>query len=132
MVGYGAAKLARQPAATAKGLHDKFSQEPDTFSLEFKGLSTFYSGLEGVIGPPQPDLQEGLRRDHCKADDSNWWFTAMNYGVNTTSLIEWWFVVNPKEGVSELKLQGEKYPEETQLEDDEAEGAAAGGQYSSP
>lgn len=87
-----ALKLASQQAATSSELHAKFVQEQDAFTLDFKGLSSFYSGLEGVVGPPQPNLLEGMRRDHCKSDDSRVEFVASNYGHHTTSEIEWWFV----------------------------------------
>ena len=57
--------------------------------MEFMGLSSFYSGLEGVIGPPQPNLFEGMRREHVKAADSDTEFTSDNYGTKTTPRIEW-------------------------------------------
>jgi hypothetical protein len=41
--------LATQRAATSRELHQKFEQEAGAFTLDFKGLATFYSGLEGVV-----------------------------------------------------------------------------------
>jgi len=84
-----AMRLTQQRAATSYGLHSKFEQEASAFTMDFKGLSTFYSGLEGVIGPPQPNLFEGMRREHCKAADSHVEFRVSNYGTCTKSVIEW-------------------------------------------
>jgi hypothetical protein len=37
------------------------------------------------VGPPQPNLLEGMRRDHCKSEDSIVPFSASNYGTRTQS-----------------------------------------------
>ena len=71
-------------------LHRKFEQEASSFVLDYKGLQSFYAGLEGLVGPPQPYLLEGMRREHCKSEDSDIEFTTSNYGTKTSSKIEWW------------------------------------------
>ena len=58
-----ATAFREQRAATAAELHDKFRAEGDSMRLEFGGLSTFYRGLEGVIGPPASNLETWPRSD---------------------------------------------------------------------
>eukprot|EP00965_Chrysotila_dentata_P118261 3909329-Pleurochrysis_carterae.AAC.2 len=53
--------LCRQSATSGAQLHEKYKADGRVFELDFKGLSTFYSGLEGIIGPPQADLFEVRR-----------------------------------------------------------------------
>ena len=66
----GLQKLGHAKAATSAELHSKFLQEEGTIALSYGGLSNFFSGLEGLIGPPQPNLNEAMAREHCDAKDS--------------------------------------------------------------
>ena len=84
-------------AASAHDLHKKFNTSSGAFEFEFGELSQFYSGLEGLIGPPTPNIQEGMRRDHCRAEDSQREFVADNYDTTTKSEIEYHFVVDPEQ-----------------------------------
>ena len=52
-----------------------------------------------------------MLHEHCNAHDSATRFTTPNYGISTTSEIEWWFVVNPIAG--RRRLGFEHYPAET-------------------
>jgi len=66
--------------------------------LSYGGLSTFYSGLEGIVGSPDPNVLEAMKSEHTARPDSNLTFTAGNYGVSTTSATEWGFVTDPDRG----------------------------------
>ena len=52
-----------------------------------------------------------MAHEHCYALDSHLPFLSGNYGINTTSEIEWWFVRAPGEaGLKECGLS--KWPAE--------------------
>ena len=51
----------------------------------FGPQSEFFKGLDGIIGPPNPDLHKGMRGEHCERTDSKVPFTTSNYGIETTS-----------------------------------------------
>ena len=92
----GIEALGAAGSATGKELHDKFVQEGGAFTMSYGGLDTFFGGLEGLIGAPNPKLRESMKRDHCDSIDSQAEFHAGNYGTTTTSEIEYYFVVDPK------------------------------------
>ena len=50
--------LAQQAAATPGELNNKFRSEGGSFELGFGQLSAFHGGLDGLVGPPQPDVEE--------------------------------------------------------------------------
>ena len=93
-------------------LSKKFAEA--TFELSYGDLGDFHSGLEGVIGPPDPKLLDAMHREHCTADDSSEFFTSTNYAVHTTSSVEWYYVVDPNgEGPEHFRTMGlEKWPGE--------------------
>ena len=105
--------LARAEAATARELHAKFCEDGSSFSMTFSGLSTFFSGLEGLVGSPSPRLADAIAREHCKATDSLEEFTTPNYSVTTTPPVEFYFVVEPSTGLA--KLGREAWPTEAGL-----------------
>lgn len=95
-----AKKLATAPAATGEGLNAKFIEEGSaSFTMAFGGLDRFHSGLEGLIGPPHPNLLHAMLSEHCAHTDSHRWFRTSNYEVHTTSEIEWHFVYDPEEAL---------------------------------
>ena len=47
--------LALKKALTVAGLHSKFSVESG-YDIAFGGLDVFFTGLEGMLGPPNPNL----------------------------------------------------------------------------
>ena len=49
--------------------------------------------------------------EHTRRADSQIEFRAGNYGVVTTSLIEWWFVVDPESALA-AKVGGTRWPSE--------------------
>ena len=48
-----------------------------------------------LLGAPNPNLDRAMLEEHCHAADSHAGFTSDNYGVHTTSEIEWLYVVEP-------------------------------------
>ena len=76
---------------------------PKGFDMKFGELSTFFDGLEQMIGLPAAGfLKKVMRDEHCDRDDSDSHFETMNYHLKTTSHIEWWFVADPARGREEL------------------------------
>ena len=100
----------------------KFAES--TFTLAYTGLPTFHAGLEALVGMPSPNLRLAMWAEHCGSADSAQEFTTNNYGVKTTSTIEWWAVVDPAAGLKELKLK--EYPSETFGIDDERKRGSTG------
>ena len=100
----GVQALASARAATAKELTSKFVAEDGAFSLAFGGLHDFYLGLEGLVGSPSPNVYDEMEREHVLSTDSCAWFITSNYGVHTTSRVEWTFVTQPENGLQILEL----------------------------
>jgi hypothetical protein len=74
-------------------------------SLKFGEISTFYEGLDGFLGPPNPNLREAMENEHCKSADATEIFRVPNYYTHTTSELEYWFVVDPtQEKLEELRF----------------------------
>ena len=103
-------RLARARAATGAELHSKFLQDGNfDFELVYGDLSTFFGGLEAKVGPPDPNVAQGMEREHTAAADSTDAFTTFNYGVTTTPQTEWRFVAEPE--------RNEAWPVEAKLAD---------------
>ena len=87
---------------TVHEMCDKFKQD-DLVMLEFSSLSSFFGGLEGKIGAPDPT--QAMRDEHSRGPSFNEdqecdrWFTTPNYKIRTTSRIEFDFVANPENGL---------------------------------
>ena len=88
-----ATKLDEGRGESAAAMSRKYAET--TFTLSYGGLDSFFAGLEGSIGPPNPDLRRAMTREHTSAADSDDHFETSNYGVKTTSAIEWLYVVEP-------------------------------------
>ena len=113
-----------QPSSTDRAAERQAKFAESTFTLAYTSLSTFFEGLEALVGMPSPNLRLAMRAEHCGAADSALEFTTNNYGVTTTSTIEWWAVVDPATGRKELKL--EEYPSETFGIDEERKRGSTG------
>ena len=75
-------------------------------ALDFGNTSHFFRGLDGFIGPPNPNLRETMQMEHCESYDSQNFFTTPNYGTETTPRTEYWFVVEPTdEKLAELNIR---------------------------
>ena len=85
--------LQKAGAATSADIQSKFA---GAIEMSYSGLDTFFGGLEGVIGPPNPKLFDGMAGDHCNGRDSESSDESItgNYGIRTTSRAEWHFVVD--------------------------------------
>ena len=109
------ARLGREFASVEELLlSSKYVQEGE---LYFSTLSAFNAGLDATIGSPHPKLQESMEGEHTAKADSCKFFTAGNYGITTQSRVEWFFVVDPSEGLRKLPkdaLPTGGYPGETQ------------------
>ena len=108
-----AGDLVGQRAVSGEELHQKFVSEDGAFTLDYGGLSVFFSGLEGLIGSPNPNLRATIEGEHCARADSSDPFETGNYGLVTTSQQEYWFVVDAEEGKRRLGIDA--YPVEQQL-----------------
>ena len=98
----GAKELAGAKAAHAAELHEKFCAEGGTFTMSFSGLSTFFGGLEALIGAPNPNLVDAMTKEHRAAADSSQEFVTPNYSMTTSSETEWLFVTDPQDGLAQL------------------------------
>ena len=83
--------LVKDRLTTNVGMHEKFVA--NAIELQYGGLSTFFGGLEGLIGAPSSNLMATLEAEHCGSKDSSIIFITANYRVRTTSKMEWHFVV---------------------------------------
>ena len=90
-------------AATSKDMENKFA---GAVALSYSGLDTFFGGLEGIVGSPNPKVLDGMRDDHLKGPgtESSDVFTTSNYGVETQSRIEWHFVASADVTPEQLRI----------------------------
>jgi hypothetical protein len=75
----------------------KFQSVPNAV---YAKLDEFYRGPESRIGIPNPNLLPAMKAEHCFRSTANKPFVAPNYGLCTTSEIEWYWMNNP-----DLKLE---------------------------
>ena len=95
--------------------HSKFVQDRAARSLTFGDLDTFYSGLEAIVGPPNANVEFAIKEEHEHGADATVQFKTSNYGIETTSQIEYAFVVLGEQGLKDLQI--ESYPCEEHEED---------------
>jgi hypothetical protein len=90
-------------AATSKDMESKFA---GAVALSYSGLDTFFGGLEGIVGSPNPKVLDGMRDDHLQGPgtESSDVFTTSNYGVETQSRIEWHFVASGNATPEQLRI----------------------------
>ena len=94
------ARAQADSASHAHTQHCKFAEE--TFTLAYTGRSAFFGGLESLIGLPTPNLRIAMEAEHCASADSQYKFTANNYGITTTPEVEWHAVLDPEAGLKAL------------------------------
>jgi hypothetical protein len=80
----------------AEVANDKFSQTAGAFEGAFGTLEQFFEGPEAFIGYPDPNLFDGMRREHCERSNALETFITTNYKVSTCPQVEWELVVSPK------------------------------------
>ena len=91
----------------------KFETE-GSYQMAFGSLSTFFGGLEGLIGPPkmiEGSLRQAMRFDHCRSNDSAVPFKTSNGMEGVTSEKEWEFVTTPQENY-DYSERGGRFREE--------------------
>ena len=106
-----AKELSEAGAVCGEEMHGKFVQESGTFEMAYADLSTFFAGLEGMVGSPNPRLEDAMKEEHCDSVDSSEIWVTGNYGIETSAQTEWWFVVDPEVGLAELSISS--WPGET-------------------
>jgi hypothetical protein len=75
--------------------------------MSLGGPSMFFKGLDDFIGPPNPNVREAMTHEHTTHKDSTDEFVAQNYQTKTTSRREWYFVVEPKDGLKKIVIREE-------------------------
>jgi len=76
-----------------------------TRTLTFGGPDLYYESMMDLVGTPAMDGLVGMRREHTICADSQVKFTAPNYGITTTSRVEWFLVADPKSALQCLGLE---------------------------
>ena len=61
-----------------------------------------YGSIEVALGPPPPDPSDRMRQEHCDAADAELPFIPSGGGEPTTSMLEYWYVVDPQGGLVRL------------------------------
>jgi len=56
-------------------------------------------GVSGITGDPHPNLEEGVRKEHCDMADSKEIFTTSNYGISTDPETEYNLAMGGGEGL---------------------------------
>jgi hypothetical protein len=75
----------------------KFQSVPNAV---YAKIDEFYRGPEARIGIPNPVSLPAMKAEHCLRSTANKSFVAPNYGLCTTSEIEWYWVNNPGLGLA--------------------------------
>lgn len=89
--------------------------EDEGRALRFGDVGTFYQGLDGFLGPPNPNIHEAMEDEHVRQPDSQLYFCVPNYKTQTTPKIEFWFVAEPTdERLKNLELKS--WPKEPDLQ----------------
>ena len=68
-------------------------------------IEEFYKGVTGITGEPHPDLEEGVRKEHCDMPDSLEVYTSGNYGISTVPKTEYELVVGGGEGLETIQVK---------------------------
>ena len=111
-------KVAARPVlvSEAEKANQKFAEAASgpVVVAKYGGLDEFLEGPEGLLGQPNPKLEEGMRREHCLRPSASELIVTPNYGVCTTSCWEWHWLLDPestKNLPEDLRLRA-KYPGE--------------------
>ena len=103
--------LQKLAASGSQGGGNADSKFAGAVELSYGGLDVFFGGLEGQVGAPDPKVYSAMEAEHTKKADAKLKFVTGNYGVTTSSEIEWWFVIDPtRERLARLRL--EQWPAE--------------------
>ena len=75
--------------------NEKFAME-GSYIGTFAELRHFHEGPEKLIGTPNPNVEVGIKREHCERSNSLKVFVPPNYNFATCSRDEYEFVVDPR------------------------------------
>ena len=78
----------------AEKANQKFVQTGSAVTAKFADLDVFLRGPEGLLGQPNPKLEEGMYREHCLRASCSGLIISPNYGVCTNSCWEWHWLVD--------------------------------------
>ena len=78
---------AMRKAISLKGeiLSSSFVEDFGASKMVFGPQSELSKELDGLIGPPNPDLVKGMHGEHCESTDSHKPFASSDYNIETTS-----------------------------------------------
>jgi Leucine-rich repeat (LRR) protein len=91
----GQRKLHEQEYMDAKELHGKFSAAPDSFTFTYGGMDVYHAGLEGLIGPPTPDIEKKMKWEHTESWYASTPFACWYLLEATTAREEYAYVNRP-------------------------------------
>ena len=92
----------RSPVASqsSKYINTKFSLDvDDNLRGNFAKLEDYYDGPEKLAGSPNPNVEEGICREHCERSNAAEQYSSPNYKFTFTPEQEYEFVTDPREGV---------------------------------
>jgi len=105
-----AKKSTEGGAVTGAALNDKFAAGAG-FDMVHGTQPDYFNGLEVRIGSPSPRVLEQMADEHCNEVDSEIPWTTGNYGITTTSKLE--FLLVAWEIIDELHSErADSYPQE--------------------
>jgi hypothetical protein len=109
-------ELNQQEHADSAALHSKFAADEDGFTYVYGSMKMFQAGLEGYVGPPNPDIRSAMEQEHLNSAFATVGFQC--WGVfhseqKTTAKVQWEYIVNSpakqdgkrEEGYDGWKLQ---------------------------
>ena len=112
---YKATKKFKDRIAEGEGggedaaVESKFFEDGDGRSMEYGTTDVFFGGLDGFLGPPNPNLDVTVLNEHNREHDSKHPFVVPNYKTSTTSELEYWFVADPSDEKL-AEVGAEKWP----------------------
>ena len=86
------AMLRQTNDVDARLLNEKFAADEKTFTFRYGGMEDYHSGLEGMIGNPDPRVAEAVEWEHTQSMESSKEFSCWWKG-NTTAKTEYNYVV---------------------------------------
>lgn len=96
----------------ARSVHESLLRKKNHNFLGHGPIDDFHKGLTAFLGPPKKLIFEAMEREHCHSADSHAQFYTSNYGITTSSNIEWMFVLDPS-ARNLTKLGLDEWPKET-------------------
>ena len=84
-----------KPQTAQDFINSKFSME-GSYKGSFAHREHFDQGPEALIGTPNPNVEEGMRREHCERPNAETRYTAPNYNFEFFPAQEYEFVFRPK------------------------------------